>query len=84
MVWIRPKPGYECDIQSEGKVQAEDKRVILDIIKITKFLGSSLAIQWLGLCASTARGLGSIPGWGTKIPKAVRHSQKKKKKITKF
>ena len=29
--------------------------------------GNSLAVQWLGLCALTAQGVGSIPGWGTKI-----------------
>ena len=29
-------------------------------------------VQWLGLRASTAEGLGSIPGRGTKIPQAVR------------
>ena len=28
--------------------------------------------QWLGLCAFTARGLGSIPGWGTNIPWVTR------------
>ena len=28
--------------------------------------------QWLGLCASTAGGTGSIPGWGTKIPQGER------------
>ena len=27
-----------------------------------------LAVQWLGLCALTAEGPGSIPGLGTKIP----------------
>ena len=26
---------------------------------------TSLVVEWLGLCASTARGVGSIPGWGT-------------------
>ena len=26
--------------------------------------GNSLAVQWLGLCIFTAKGLGSIPGWG--------------------
>ena len=31
-------------------------------------LGNFLAVQWLGLWASTARVPGSIPGWGTKIP----------------
>ena len=30
-------------------------------------MGNSLAVQWLGLCASTAGGTGSIPGRGTKI-----------------
>ena len=30
--------------------------------------GSSLVIQWLGLCISTAEGMGSIPVQGTKIP----------------
>ena len=29
---------------------------------------NSLVVQWLGLCAVTAEGLGSIPGQGTKIP----------------
>ena len=32
------------------------------------FLGASLAVQWLELHASTAEGLGSISGEGTKIP----------------
>ena len=40
-------------------------------------------VQWLGLRAFTAMGASSVPGWGTKIPQAVRHSQKKtKKKVT--
>ena len=29
--------------------------------------GTSLAVQWLRPCASNAGGVGSIPGWGTKI-----------------
>ena len=32
--------------------------------------GNSLALQWVGLHASTAEGPGSIPGWGTKILQA--------------
>ena len=32
--------------------------------------------QWLGLRASTARGLDLIPCWGTKIPQAVRWGKK--------
>ena len=34
-------------------------------------IGNSLAVHWLGLCASTAGGTGSIPGQGTKIPRAA-------------
>ena len=44
--------------------------------------GTSLAVQWLGLHASTAGGSGSIPGRGTKILHAAQHSQKKKKKAS--
>ena len=40
-------------------------------------VGNSLAVQWLGPWASTAGGMGSIPGRGTKIPHAARRSQKK-------
>ena len=38
-----------------------------------------LVVQWLGLSALTARGPGSISGWGTKIPQATQHGQKKKR-----
>ena len=31
--------------------------------------GTSPMVQWLRLHASTARGMGSIPGWGSKIPR---------------
>ena len=34
-------------------------------------LGNSLVVQWLGLSTSTAGTPGSIPGRGTKIPKAA-------------
>ena len=41
--------------------------------------GNSLAIQWLGLCAFTAKGLSLIPGLGTKIPRATQYGKKEKK-----
>ena len=41
--------------------------------------GGSLAVQWLGLRASTAEGTGPILGWETKILYAVQHGQNKKK-----
>ena len=37
-------------------------------------------VQGLGLHASTAGGMGSIPCWGTKIPQAAQHGHRKKKK----
>ena len=30
-------------------------------------LGTSLTVQWLGLCLPTQGGASSIPGWGAKI-----------------
>ena len=41
--------------------------------------GTSLVVQWLRICTSTAGGIGSIPGQGTKILHAMQCSEKKKK-----
>ena len=41
--------------------------------------GNSLAVQWLGLRAFTAKGPGLIPSQRTKIPQAILHGQKIKK-----
>ena len=40
----------------------------------------SLAVQWLELPASNVGGMGSISGWGSKIPYAVWYNKKKRKK----
>ena len=45
------------------------------------WLGNSLTVQQLGLCASTARDMDPILGGETKIPHAEGHSQKKRKKL---
>ena len=37
-------------------------------------------VQWLGLGALTAEGLGSIPDWETKIPQAEWHNKTKQNK----
>ena len=56
-------------------MQIEDKATI------RAWWGTSLAVQWLRLCASNAGGAGSIPGRGTKmIPHATWRDPKKKKK----
>ena len=39
-------------------------------------LGTSVVVQWLRLPASTAGGTGLIPGQGTKLPQAMRRSEK--------
>ena len=46
-----------------------------------KHFGNTLAIQWLELHVFTSESLGSILGWGPKMPPAVWDSQKKKKKV---
>ena len=52
------------------------------VIKTDKLLGSFLAVQCLGLCASTAGGMGSIPGQETNIlhPTHLQAQKKRKKK----
>ena len=37
--------------------------------------GTPLVVQWLGLHDLTAKGLGSIPGQGTKIPQDAQHGK---------
>ena len=46
-------------------------------------VGNFLVVQWLGLCPSNARGTGSTPGGGIKIPHTGR-PKKKKRKILKY
>ena len=47
---------------------------------VSKNAQSSLVVQWLRLHISNAGAVGLIPGWGTNIPPASQHKQKKKKK----
>ena len=42
--------------------------VFWQITLIKKTFGTSLEVQWLRVHASNAEGMGSIPGWATKIP----------------
>ena len=45
---------------------------------VSHILFKNKLVQWLRLHTSNAGGMGLIPGWGTKIPHAVRCGQKKK------
>ena len=42
-----------------------------------------MVVQWLGLCAFITEGLGSVPGWGTKILQAIQCGQKNRGERTK-
>ena len=42
--------------------------------------GTILVVQWLRLCASSAGGMGSIPGWGTRVPTGSVAQLRKKEK----
>ena len=53
-----------------------------ELYTLNVHIGSSLAVQWLGLWSSTVGGTGSIPGRGTKILHATQHSQTKTKPHT--
>ena len=48
---------------------------------IKAYNGTSLGLQCLRLCTSTAGGTGSMPGQGTKILHAEWHSPYKKSKL---
>ena len=43
-------------------------------------MGTFLVVQWLAVRTSDARGTGSLPGQGTKIPHAMWYGQEKEKK----
>ena len=43
-----------------------------------RLIGTSLTVQWLGVCVSTSGGMDSIPGQETEIPHASQYGQKKK------
>ena len=62
--------------------QLDDHRLLFqpDFMAYLKNIdkGSFLAVQWLGLQAFTAKGVGSIPGWGTEIPQAMLGEEQKR------
>ena len=62
----------------EGKVEEQNEKVsTCSELKVN--IRTSLTVQWLRLCVSTAGGMGLIPSWGTKIPHASRCGQKELK-----
>ena len=72
--------GEVCDCQKQrGDVMVKKKKKMKKNNKsITVNIENFLVVQWLGLCTSTAEGLGSIPVEGTKILQATWPGKKKK------
>ena len=52
-------------------------------VMLKKQCGTSLVVQWLRFYTPDTAGMGSIPGWGTKIPHDAQNGLKKKKKAIK-
>ena len=44
---------------------------LISVYMCSLLMGTSLAVQWLRLCASTAGGMDLIPGSGSKFPRAT-------------
>ena len=53
------------------------------IVMLKKQCGTSLVVQWLRFSTPDTVGMGSIPGWGTKIPHDAQTGQKKKRQLKK-
>ena len=54
-------------------------KIHIELLNLNNKDGASLLVQWLGLCTSTARGVGLISGWGTKTSHAAQCSKKQTK-----
>ena len=72
---------FNLAVNISFKIGRKQQVFILGITFHLKSLGISLAVQWLGLRAFPAEGLGSIPGQGTKFLQAAQCGQKKKSLI---
>ena len=63
-----PEPAIEFSMAAGSKV---NKKILTSLLaQNNSDLGNFPVSRWLRLGAFTAEGLGSIPGWGTKLPQA--------------
>ena len=71
---------HKCKLDDTQRLRVRGKFKIclhgIGVEKGSRDLGTSLAVQWLILCTSTAGVSGLIPGQGTKIPLAARPKNK--------
>ena len=62
--------------KEEHAMAVSDQKQMVFQVLIREVEGNSLAVQQLGLCISSAGGMGSILREETRIPQAARCSQK--------
>ena len=79
LILVHPYIGHhnKDDIEIEVLTCEDGYNIMLN--KKSRFW-TSLVVQWLRLCASTAEGVGSIPGWGSSTCHVVRPKKKKERK----
>ena len=64
--------------QASALITQMDSKIVLSRSRLRQMSktkvasGTSLAVWWLRLHTANAAGMGLIPGWGTKIPHAVK------------
>ena len=63
--------------KEEHAMAVSDQKQMVFQVLIREVQGNSLAVQQLGLCISSAGGMGSILRQETRIPQAARCSQKR-------
>ena len=73
-----PPPNQPLSSGAAGGLQGTPEKPSLAVGAGGASNGTSLVVQRLRLCTSTAGGTGSIPGQGSRIPQAMQHSQKVK------
>ena len=78
LLFIVPSPLY-CKFYKTGTVWSSSPCITgtQHVIMSSKVdaTGMSLVGLWLRFCTSSARGVGLMPGWGTKVPLAMLCSQ---------
>ena len=83
VVLLTVEENGNCNLQEESDpVNYAGPLMVLWPIRtiILKIMWDFSGVQWLRLCASTAGGTGSIPGWRTKILHASPCGQRVEKK----
>lgn len=66
----------ELSCKSTERSTFHDKTPFISILHWLQFMEGILVVQWFRPFTLTTGGMGSIPGWGSKIPRVAKHDQK--------